>query len=170
MKNLKKIVSGLLGAAMVLVLSMSVALAATHIYHPKDLNTLPIGFDILGAKTGVANRTATATLVTAGQGLLFELCYYGTGGETSGKGAMAFDTDTAASIVDWLPSAGTTHREISPIVYDYLGTATATAGNNNIGCWQPIIPKRFYYGLVIEANDAGGTVMASYRLDSAVNP
>lgn len=166
MKTMNKTLGSLLGALMLVAVMSSGALALSKTGVPKDVNGIAMDFGIAGSSTGIVDRSATAGLLAVGQGWLFDLCYFGTGAETAGKGAMAFDTSVAGTIVDFAPMA----KAISPIVYAKLGTASATAGNSNLGCWAPPVPKRFYYGLVVEANDSGGTIMADYRLDASVNP
>ena len=164
MQNMRKIVSGLMAAVLAFAVLASPVLAADKVSHPKDPQGILMDFSLLGAKVGRASSTTTVTLVSAGAGLLFGLCSYGTSA-VAGSYSEAFDTGAAGSVDFTYESLA-----ISPIVYSFLATSAAIQGEGNLGCWKPSVPIRFERGLVLKNSAATSSAIAFYRLFSAVNP
>jgi hypothetical protein len=161
MKNTKKIVSGLLGAAMVAVLLGS-ALAAT--YARRDPNGQVLAWNDVGMSVARIEHDATVTLLASGGGVLFGVCAGSTGTIATDVYAIAFDSAAVANLT--VSSKG---KRISPPVYSALATTTMQSVSNS-GCWFPPVPIHFSNGIV--GATSAGSISAEYyyRLYSSVNP
>lgn len=166
-QKLKK--SILVVSAVAAFMAAAAGVASAQARNPRDPDSkAPVALEYVGAKVCSSQQTAAAKFCVAGAGRLYELCAYGTT-VTAGKGAMAFDTVSAAQWTAGSPTFQTNYN-ISPIVY---GTAPVGSTDSNVGsvrCWKPAAPVRFENGLGILADNASVSIIATYRLDTGINP
>jgi hypothetical protein len=160
MKNLKKIVSGLLGAAMFAVL---VGPAFGSTYKTLDPNMHEMSWSDVGMKVARIEGSGSASVLASGAGLLFGLCA-SSNSITNDAYALAFDSASANGL-----AVTTTAKRISPNVYTSLATTTAQ-GMPNVGCWFPPVPILFSNGLAGITSASTFSTVYYYRLFSAANP
>ena len=155
-------------AAVALVASAA-GVASAQARNPRDPDTkAPVAVEHVGAKTCRISQSATQVFCAAGAGRVYEVCAFGTA-VTVGKGAMAFDTVSSAQWSGGSPTFQTTYG-ISPIVYGTGPIASLTSDAWSPRCWKPAVPVRFESGLGILADSNTVSVIATYRLDSGINP
>lgn len=171
MKNFIKTIrsSSLVVLAAVALVASAAGVASAQANVPRDPSSKQaIPLEHIGAKVCRVSQSANQVFCAAGAGRVYEVCAFGTN-VSAGKGAMAFDTVSSSQWLAGSPTFQTTYS-ISPIVY---GTAPIGSTDSNVGmarCWKPIAPVRFESGLGILADSNSVSILATYRLDTGVNP